>query len=267
MKWKSSYVIPLLGFLVTLVLAFTPFFPQTKGWWHLDQPDQFYSVLAAFIGVDMALVILIFGLMFAKESNALRAEITQLIDRVPATTIRWLPDRVFYRAFLAAAEEARHTVRISYFAPDPPNAVAAPVRAEYYKDITSTMHRRKDVQFYRLVRYSPANEDWLLDMVREFTDVANVSLAVINQDLEPGRVMPLALSVQVVDDTRAWLVAVEAHERMGEFRDLYVENAHFADAMNRYHLRLWAIAEPLLLNGRPTDAAGRMTSGVRRENT
>lgn len=261
MKRKSPYAVAISGFLLALALAFTPFYPQTQSWWRLNEPSQFYAILATFIGVDVALVILVFGLMFAAESDGLRNEIMKLVDRVPPTVIRWLPDRVFYPAFLTAAEEARHTVRISYFAPDPPDAVRAPTRSRYYSDITETMHRRKDVRFFRLVRYSPANEPWLLSMIQEFTDAANVSLAVISHDLEPERVMPLALSVQVVDDDRAWLVAVEAHERMGEFRDLYIENTKFADAMSRYHRRLWDNAVPLLVDGRPTEAAAKMTLG------
>jgi hypothetical protein len=255
MKSKGSYWILIIGFIVNVFLALTPFIPHVKDLWRVDDPRQFYAVLATFMGVDMALVTLVFGVLFVRESTGFRNEITAIAERVPPSTIRWVQDRDFYRTFLGASTEAVHTVRISYFSPDPPNAVNDADRNDYYRRMKRTMKRRSDVRFFRLVRYTPANRDWLLEMVRDFDGHPNVNLAVLSSDLEPERVMPLALSVQIVDQKKAWLVAVEAHERLGQFRDLYIENDALAGALDRYHQRLWTLSEPILLDGRPTDAA------------
>ena len=255
------YVVLIVAFALNAALAFTPYFPATKGIWRTDNAEQYYSVLAAFMGVDFALLTLAIGILlldqFGTLSKEFGSELGQVADRLPASTIRWLPDHAFYRGFLAAATEAQATVRIAYFAPTPPDAVAAPGRLGYYEDMAELMRSRRDVQFFLLVRYSDENAPWILELVREFSGSPNVSLAVVAKDLRPERDMGLALSVQVVDDTRSWLVAIESHERVGAHRDLYVESEAFADAMTRYYKRLWANADLVLVNGRPTDVVMR----------
>jgi len=60
---------------------------------------------------------------------------------------------------------------------------------------------------------------------------------------------PLAISAQVVDGEKVWLVALEGHERQADFRDLFIESDEAAEAMRRYYHRLWARATLVLRSG------------------
>jgi hypothetical protein len=66
--------------------------------------------------------------------------------------------------------------------------------------------------------------------------------------------MGLALSVQVIDEKHAWLVALNSHEREARFRDMYINNVDGAVALNRYFMRLWDLSTVVLRNGQVTDA-------------
>jgi hypothetical protein len=257
---RSSYVVAVLVLIVTAALALTPFLPQTSALWHTDDPARFYSILATFIGVDFALVAFTFAVLFVRESGLFRAEVAALVERVPASLIKWIADDTFYRDFLAAVGEAQASVRITYLSSEPPDTLRIRERAKYYRDIATLMRNRPKVQFFRLVRGSPANCRWLLEMTREFTGLPNVSISVLEKEIEPDSPLGLALSVQVIDAARSWLVALEGHEREGPYRDVYVDNAAFADAMEKYHKRLWRLAAPLLINGQAQDLATRLAA-------
>jgi hypothetical protein len=249
-----------LPFLVSVALAVTPVIPWTKSLWKFNDAAAFYAQLTTFIGIDFALIVATFGYLFARARNDVVEELCALADRVPGSTIRWIDDRAFYRDFLSAIEASQHAVRIAYFAPIPPDAVQVASRGTYYRDLAEIMRSRSTVQFSRLVRYTEANQAWIVGLMREFQDVGNVSIAVISNDLDPTQSMPLALSVQVVDEESAWLVAIAAHERTGPVRDLFVENPAFADAMTQYYTRLWAAADVLLDHGRMTESGERMSA-------
>lgn len=74
----------------------------------------------------------------------------------------------------------------------------------------------------------------------------------LTKDLPPEFEMPLAMSVQVVDDQRSWLVATAAHETEASYRDIYIENVDVAISLSNYYDRIWKVSEKLLDRGRIT---------------
>jgi hypothetical protein len=72
---------------------------------------------------------------------------------------------------------------------------------------------------------------------------------------ETGREeMPLSLSVQLVDSTQTWVVALETHEGSSKYRDIFIESAEFNSAMSGYYDRLWDRSDCLMKQGTLTPA-------------
>src|ERR1051325_4828746 len=112
----------------------------------------------------------------------------------------------------------------------------------YYRQMHQLMRKRgNEVRFRRLLRQSSGNEAWAADVVRKLVGIPRVDLALL-KDLDPenpDNAMPLALSVQIVDQSAVWLVAVQSHEQIGEYRDVVVEGGELPKVMQLYFDRLW----------------------------
>jgi hypothetical protein len=125
----------------------------------------------------------------------------------------------------------------------------------YYRQMHQLMRKRgNEVRFRRLLRQSSGNEAWAADVVRKLVGIPRVDLALL-KDLDPenpDNAMPLALSVQIVDQSAVWLVAVQSHEQIGEYRDVVVEGGELPKVMQLYFDRLWGHADVILESGNLT---------------
>jgi hypothetical protein len=235
-----------------ILLAVARFLPKTSGWFSSD------SALALATQVALHFTFLSIGLSLLLVKESWDAQVTRdaLLLRLPPTTIKPLRDDEFYPRFQAEITTAQSLVHISYFSPSPPDAFTDPVRRAYYAGLPALMRRNGHVQFKRLIRRSRENERWLTAQLALLNGCPNVDVAILD-DVDEAKRMGLALSVQVIDEKLAWLVALGSHDRDSPHRDLFVDNAQAAIALNRYFLRLWALSTVLLRNGQPTDE-GRM---------
>ena len=76
-------------------------------------------------------------------------------------------------------------------------------------------------------------------------------------------IMPLALSVQVVDKDKTWIVAAGSHQTKQEFRDVYIEDEHVAASMIEYYDRLsWQKSVVVLDHGRITPEGKKMIEEI-----
>ena len=75
--------------------------------------------------------------------------------------------------------------------------------------------------FRRLVRDSQKNKAWIAKILTEMSGSRNFSLSMITDDEKEEH--PFALSVQVIDNEKVWLVAVRSHEPGGGPRDLLLK--------------------------------------------
>jgi hypothetical protein len=253
-----NVIVGVLTLLLQLLLAFTPFFRLTAGFWKAESTQDFYNNLTAFIGIQLVLVTGALTLMLIKGSQDQSSAFAELRSAFPLTIVRRLRESDFYNHFRSAVEDARHSVRIAYLAPYPPTEVAYEHRKRYYEEILELMRRRTDLTFKRLVRASPKNDRWIAEMLDDLRDRPNVDIAMLTRDLPPEFDLPLALSVQVIDDDKSWIVAIASHEREGDFTDVYVENGDLAKGLAEYYNRIWQVSEKLLDRGRVTSAGEQL---------
>jgi len=118
------------------------------------------------------------------------------------------------------------------------------------------------VRFRRIIRNSDSNRRWLSELLpRLAAKCPNADVGLLK---EGGREeMPLSLSVQLVDSTQTWLVALETHEGSSKYRDIFIESAEFNSAMSGYYERLWNRSEDLLKQGTLTPAGQKVIEELR----
>lgn len=247
-----NILVAVITFVVQALLVATPFIPATAGFWHVKSQSDFNNSLAAFLGLELLLVTTAVTIMLLKGAKDQSDGFSEMRSALPLTLVRRLTDSEFYKEFLFAVGDARHTVCIAYLAPYPPADVGYKHRKKYDEQILQFMKQRTDVTFKRLIRDSPSNREWISGLMRELKDKPNVDIALLSADLAPEKEMGLTMSVQLVDDDKTWLVALKAHEMEGDFRDIYIENPDVAAALRSYYDRIWKTATLLLSRGRLT---------------
>jgi hypothetical protein len=213
-----------------------------------------------FAGVNFVIMLGTLSLLLLKEAGSNIEFQTQLMSKVDGATVRKVTDSEFYAEFEAAQKNAKHTVLICYFAPYAPGDTGHPERRQYYAQLLRTIKQKPSVKFRRLERHSSRKLVWMGQLARRLQGVPNADLAVLD-DLPETEDMPLALSVQVVDDNRVWFVAVAGHERTEQYRDVYIQSAEVGEAMKLYFDRLWRKAKVIIDAGRLTAEGQAYLSG------
>src|SRR5579864_681119 len=134
--FKSQFWIILVGLVLQILVPLTKHIPGAAGLWHTEDPAKFYSAFATFFGIQ--LVLMSGTLLLLVKSMG--TELTERVaDALPVTEVRRMKDFEFYEHFQAAAEQAKHSVRIAYLAPYPPTDVAYKDRKKYYDSMLSLM--------------------------------------------------------------------------------------------------------------------------------
>jgi hypothetical protein len=258
---KLKNIIVVLVLLVQLILAASPLIPPTARLWHLESAPDFHAVFATVIGIDLTLLSVVIILIMRGEGDELQDSINRITSGFPATIVTRLKDKRFYSDFRHATENADHTVKICYFAPYPPSEYHTTDRQKYYTDILALMKKRPNTTFKRIIRRTAKNDPWVCDLITHLEGKTNNSVALL-YDLPVDREMPLALSVQLVDDNKVWLVATASHETEGEYRDVYIENAQVAEAISNYYDRLWLLSVKVLDRGCITADGNELIGGM-----
>ncbi len=257
---RSLWVVAIV-LLLQILLTASPFIPATASLWHTGEPQRFYEVFAAFVGLQMILLTAAISLILLKESSDAKDRLESVAARLPGTIVKPLKDFEFYIHFRGAVEVADHSVRIAYLAPYPPDEVPSKERKKYDEEILHLMKVRPRVNFRRIVRQSSKNNAWVSELMVALAGKANVDIAVL-ADLGPEHVMPMALSVQLIDENKVWLVATGSHHTNRHFRDVYIENADVADAITEYYARLWSKSRVVLDHGNITEEGQKLIEGL-----
>ncbi|HEY1800309.1 MAG TPA: hypothetical protein VGG46_05175 [Terriglobales bacterium] len=252
---RFGVYVTIIVLVLELLLALSPFIPITAHLWHTEDQSQFYAVLASSLGIQLLLLTASITLILLKESHDAAERLSAIRAAIPGATVKPLKDYEFYSDFRNAAEEAEHSVWIAYLAPYPPSDVASRDRKKYDIEILDLMKRRTKVNFRRLIRHTEKNVPWAAELVTELKGRPNVDIAVLTCDLASDHEMPLALSVQVVDNDQVWIVATGSHQTKQNFRDVYIKDASVAAAMIQYYDRIWEKSVMVLDHGRVTDGA------------
>jgi hypothetical protein len=171
--WFVTFVL-----ILQILLTASPFIPATASLWHTGEPQKFYEVFAAFVGLQMILLTATITLILLKESTEAKERLESVAARLSGTTVKPLKEFEFYIHFRGAAEVADHSVRIAYLAPYPPGDVASKERKKYDEEILHLMKVRSKVNFRRLVRQSSKNNAWVSERrCRRRCDFADFELA------------------------------------------------------------------------------------------
>jgi hypothetical protein len=203
------------------------------------------------VGIDFLLLTAAVVILLLAEGSDLRQLEQNILGRIEGAVVRRISDGDFYREFMAACKAAKYSVSISYFSALPPDRAARDYQDSYYKEHLATVKKSPHITYKRIVRDSPENRPWIKKLMDDLQGKSNAYLAVLT-DLDPIHEMPLALSVQIVDDDRVWLVALKSHLPDGKFRDLYIESRDVAQAMTEYYERLWTTSKIVLKAGEVT---------------
>lgn len=189
-----------------------------------------------------------------KAFPTVKEQASEIADRLtrhfPRIVVKPLPAPSFYNDFLHCISKATHTVKISYLDIEPPSPTDQPYKIDYYARVMDKMKGRPEISFKRIVRRSNQNIPWVAGLVRELSGKPNNSVALIDDSSTDS--IPMALSVQVVDNNKVWFVAIASHHQDGEYRDLHIEDEIAGRMMNIYYDRLWDRATKLLENGKIT---------------
>jgi hypothetical protein len=208
-----------------------------------------------FAGVEFAIVSTLLGYMWFVHERQISSQHKELAARFPTLEARPLADEEFYYDFMGAIAKSKHSVAICYFAPYPPSASSAD-REWYYAKLEETMIKRPNIHFRRIVRATKENEKWVTDLIHKFAEYPNVNIGFL-KDSET-QAMPLALSVQIVDEDQLWLVALNSHEKSGEHRDLFLRSKDATKMLKVYYERLWSRAVVVMEAGRVTPPGERL---------
>lgn len=248
--------------MAQLLLAISPFIPWVRQniWSPQTSVSGFASTLSTYIGVEFACLGVMFTLFLfdiqqqGKESTD---RFRELLQQFTPLQVRRLKEKEFYKEFLGHCVKAKHYVKICYFSPVPPDHGARESRKEYYKRLLTEMTANPDATFKRIIRDTHANREWADEMVAHLAEATNFSLALL-KDLDSEKEMPLALSVQIVDDRNAWLVAVSEHSDSSVYRDVGVENEILVEVLNKYFDRLWSLSRVAFKPGDTTAHAHKL---------
>ena len=219
--------------------------------------NAFASTLATYIGAEFACLgclVTLFLFDLNKQNKEATNRFRELLQVYTPLQARRLKEGDFYREFLGECVKAKHYAKICYFAPVPPDRGAPEARRVYYKQLITAMKTNPGAKFRRIIRDTEANRKWADEMIPYFAKSTNFSVAFLN-DLDDGNEMPLALSVQIVDDRTAWLVAISDHSDSGAYRDVAVDNEVVVEVLNKYFDRLWGLSRVVFKPGDTVEQA------------
>jgi hypothetical protein len=213
--------------------------------------NAFASTLASYVGVEFVCLSVMVGLVLVdvrQQSAEASREFRDLLRQYTPLQVRNLREDEFYKEFLGHCFKAKHYVKICYFAPRPPHHGAPQAREVYYRQMIEVMRDNPETTFRRIVRDTHANREWANELVSRLLGTTNCSVALL-KDLDASVEMPLALSVQVIDEREAWLVAVSEHTGSPMYRDVAIENELLAAFFSKYFDRLWGLSRVVFVPG------------------
>jgi hypothetical protein len=239
--------------LLEILISVSPFLSYVKQniWANQTSVGGFASTLATYVGIQFLCLSALVYLVVLDSNDQMKSKIDDfelLIKKYTPLTVRPLKENEFYKDFLGSCVKANHYVSICYFAPQPPENGGSTERLNYYREMIKIMRNNPTTQFRRIIRDTPANRIWTRKLVSELLTPTNCTIAMLsdrNEDVS----MPLALSVQIVDGTMAWLVAVSEHAGAPVYRDVAIENPTVVEVLNKYFDRLWGLSRVVFQPG------------------
>lgn len=153
----------------------------------------------------------------------------------------------FYRQFTTALESAGKAVAICHLDTRPPVRAQGTAEAEYYRRFHELVVTHSGVRFQRIERVSREKLPWVSELLEKHSGHQNFSLGCL--ELGSGDRKTPYVSVQIVDDSSTFLVAIAQHYSPHTVRDILIRDADATALWQRYYGDLWDGALVLLENG------------------
>lgn len=185
----------------------------------------------------------------SQELAATRAQLSALVPHLNHN-VRSLTDQAFYLEFRDDIMHARSSVDITHLDIQPPNysSLKKSQMKSYYDDFVALVKSKPQTRFRRVERISTEKRQWLEHLVESLADCPNFSLTCVEY---PGaeRLSP-AISVQIVDGHKAYLVALKGHVDAHGPRDICITDPESSRlCLEYYNQRLWNTGLPILESG------------------
>jgi hypothetical protein len=192
------------------------------------------------------------------EINDRTRDLVGAVDRISATvaglspklTVDVVHEQDFYSRFADKLRNATKLAYISHLDVVPPQAyyLEGTQAFDYYKQIFKIIRSSPKLPVRRVERVSKEKISWIETHIKELGNVPNFSLSCFVES--PSTSLPKSISVQCVDETDAILVAVARHSNPTEPRDIWLCGDAVAKMWRQYfEQRLWASAQPIIVNG------------------
>jgi hypothetical protein len=246
---KASVSFWFIVVLIEIAFLILTFVEEARTWLFGPGPESFYVLLST----NMALLVIWVGLKAELQERRIAGEITRLTTRFEQLAasrpgVSALVDRNFYTRFGAEIGKAHVGVAMTHLDTHPPNRPPKTDAATYYASLRKVVRSSPEVRFRRAERASAQKREWLEELVSNFRGIPNFSLAVL---LEPSGKRRLAtVSVQLIDDLHAVLVAVAEHDSYSGPRDAWITDRDAASLWKEYYeANIWGPSVKVIENG------------------
>lgn len=245
----TSTISWVLVIIVEFVLLLLTFVESARSWLLGSGPQGFYILL----NTNIAVIILWVGLRSDQFERRVGDEVSDLnaqLERLATSTssVTALVDEDFYARFRSEIAKAQVGVAMTHLDTHPPSPARATEAKDYYANLHEVIKSTPRVRFRRVERASPHKKGWLEELTRDFKGVSNFSLGVLLVTSNDRRVG--TVSVQLIDETHAVLVAVAEHDSSLGPRDVWITDRGAVALWKRYYDdNLWQASIKVIENG------------------
>lgn len=240
---KKKYLIDVIFILIELALVLTNLF--TEFFLKLFANDPFRAFLNVF-SAQFIILIIYFAMRFLHHRSEVADFFKDLNDTVLKiyssvnsciscrSEISCLGQEEFYSKFRQDAATAKYFVAMTHLDTHPPEHLVGTAEESYYNSLSKLITSKPNVLFQRVERVSVEKKEWLESLVKNHSSSKNFSLyCLISEDTSP--LLP-AISVQLVDGEKVYLVAVSRHTSPhGGPRDIYLRDKNAHDMWQSYY--------------------------------
>lgn len=232
---KNSFLF-YIYYLLVLILTLTDVF--------LLESETF-SIYFALATTLIGILLQIFLYHFEK----LKREIVNNLNNVPK--VEMLHEEEFYSKFKYIIKNAQTNVDITHLSLENPLNGSKTEQKAYYKDFINIVNEKQNVDFRRVERISKDKVIWIETLLSQFNQVHNFSLYCLKEpDNSKFEDLVDLISIQRVDDSHTFLVALLEHKSTIGKRDIYLRNKEVTTFFRTYfQKRLIEKSIPIIRNG------------------
>lgn len=219
MKRASNFIFVIYYLLVVALSVW--------GFWTTKSINMYYfAISSALVGV----ILQMFLNSFFKEYREQKEEIVNILKNIPIVEI--LHEESFYNKFTQCINSSTHNVDIAHLGLAKPTNLKTTVQSQYYKKLKEYVKQNPAVTFRRVERVSIDKIDWIELIMKDFKGIKNFSLYCFYDN---SNEMSDLLSIQRIDETHSFIVAMNEHNSTRGSRDIYIRDKNVTEFFIEYY--------------------------------